>query len=37
MVDSRTTLIVASGLYLLLPLLVWLVVRGQRDRSVIWW
>lgn len=37
MVDSRTTLIVAAGLYLLLPLLVWLVVRGQRDRSVIWW
>jgi len=37
MIDSRTTLIVASGLYLLLPLLVWQVVRSQRDRSVVWW
>lgn len=37
MIDSRTTLIAASGLYLLLPLLVWVVVREKRDRSVIWW
>ena len=37
MFDGRTLLIVAAGLYLLLPLLVWLSLREVRSPAVLWW
>lgn len=37
MFDGRTLLIVAAGLYLLLPLLVWLSLRELKREAVLWW
>jgi hypothetical protein len=37
LLDSHTTLILATLLFLLLPLLVAWVTRGHRHRDVIWW